>query len=101
MRHKQSDYLHWAKMQSRAPYNLATSGVRSFPLHELPFDFTRMEIHGDNRYGYGPLQSAIARRDSGPHRRQWVENSLHRPAAQRSVARNRRGKILSGEDARE
>jgi len=61
MRHKQSDYLHWAKMQSRAPYNLATSGVRSFPLHELPFDFTRMEIHGDNRYGYGPLQSAIAR----------------------------------------
>jgi aspartate/methionine/tyrosine aminotransferase len=61
MRHKQSPYMHWAKTQSRLPYNLATSGVGAFPLRELPFDFARLEIHGENSYGYAPLQSAIAR----------------------------------------
>jgi aspartate/methionine/tyrosine aminotransferase len=60
MRHKQSDYMHWAKTQSRALYNLATSGVGAFPLRDLPFDFTRLEIHGENKYGYAPLQCAIA-----------------------------------------
>ena len=29
MRHKRSEYMHWAKTQSRARYNLATSGVAS------------------------------------------------------------------------
>jgi aspartate/methionine/tyrosine aminotransferase len=61
MRYKQSDYLHWAKTQSRARYNLATSGVGAFPLRELPFDLNRLEIYGDNSYGYAPLQRAIAR----------------------------------------
>jgi aspartate/methionine/tyrosine aminotransferase len=61
MRHKQSDYLHWAKTQSRARYNLATSGVGPYPLRELPVDFARLELHGDNSYGYPPLQCAIAR----------------------------------------
>jgi hypothetical protein len=60
MRHKQSEYLHWAKTQSRARFNLATSGVGAFPLRELPFDFTKLEINGENRYGYGPLLRAIA-----------------------------------------
>src|ERR1035437_8464030 len=35
MRHKQSEYMHWAKTQSRARFNLATSGVGAFPLGEL------------------------------------------------------------------
>jgi hypothetical protein len=61
MRHKQSDYLNWAKTQSRARYNLATSGVGAFPLRDLPADFSRLEIQGDNSYGYAPLQAAIAR----------------------------------------
>jgi len=60
MRHKHSEYMHWAKTQSRARYNLATSGVGPFPLRDLPFDFSRLEIHGENRYGYAPLQRAIA-----------------------------------------
>jgi aspartate/methionine/tyrosine aminotransferase len=60
MRHKQSEYMHWAKTQSRARFNLATSGVAAFPLRELPFDFTKLEIHGDNSYGYGPLLRSIA-----------------------------------------
>ena len=60
MRHKQSAYIHWAKTQSRARYNLATSGVGGFPLRELPVDFSELEINGENSYGCAPLQEAIA-----------------------------------------
>jgi aspartate/methionine/tyrosine aminotransferase len=61
MRHKHSDYMHWSKTQSRARFNLATSGVAPFPLRELPVDLEGLEINGDNSYGYTPLQSAIAK----------------------------------------
>lgn len=60
MRHKHSEYLHWAKTQSRARFNLATSGVGAYPLRELPFDFEELAINGENSYGYGPLLCAIA-----------------------------------------
>ena len=60
MRHKHSDYMHWSKTKSRARFNLATSGVVSFPLRELPIDLKKFEINGDNSYGYAPLQQAIA-----------------------------------------
>ncbi len=60
MRNKQSEYMHWAKLSSRAAFNLATSGVGPFPLAELPFDLQSLEINGPSRYGYEPLQQAIA-----------------------------------------
>lgn len=61
MRHKQSDYMHWSKTQSRARFNLATSGVAPFPLRELPVHLETLEINGsDNGYGHPPLQRAIA-----------------------------------------
>src|SRR6266446_10019066 len=60
MRHKHSDYMHWSKTRSRARFNLATSGVASFSLRELPVDLKELEINGDNSYGYAPLQEAIA-----------------------------------------
>src|SRR5437764_7702670 len=60
MRHKHSDYMQWSKTQSRARFNLATSGVASFPLRELPIDLKELEINGDDSYGYAPLQQAIA-----------------------------------------
>lgn len=60
MRHKHSDYMHWSKTQSRARFNLATSGVAPFPLRELPANPEALEINGDNSYGYPPLQQAIA-----------------------------------------
>jgi aspartate/methionine/tyrosine aminotransferase len=60
MRHKHSDYMHWSKTQSRARFNLATSGVAPFPFRELPVDYEKLEINGDNSYGYAPLQEAIA-----------------------------------------
>ena len=61
MRHKQSEYMHWAKTQGRARYNLATSGVGAFPLSELG-RLPPLEINGDNSYGYAPLKRAIAER---------------------------------------
>jgi aspartate/methionine/tyrosine aminotransferase len=60
MRHKHSDYMHWSKTQSRARFNLATSGVGPFPLRELPVNLETLEINGDNSYGHEPLQRAIA-----------------------------------------
>jgi aspartate/methionine/tyrosine aminotransferase len=60
MRHRHSDYMHWSKTQSRARFNLATSGVAPFPLRELPVNLERLEINGDDSYGYVPLQEAIA-----------------------------------------
>jgi aspartate/methionine/tyrosine aminotransferase len=62
VRHKHSDYMHWAKTRSRATYNLATSGVGHISIGDLPFDPTSLEINGDNSYGYAPLQAAIAER---------------------------------------
>ncbi len=62
MRHRHSDYILWAKTQSRARFNLATSGVGSFPLHELPVTIDQLEINGDSAYGYAPLQQAIAKK---------------------------------------
>jgi aspartate/methionine/tyrosine aminotransferase len=59
MRRKQSEYMHWAKTQSRARFNLATSGVGAFPLSELG-TLPPLEINGDNSYGYAPLKRAIA-----------------------------------------
>jgi aspartate/methionine/tyrosine aminotransferase len=60
MRHKHSDYMHWSKTQSRARFNLATSGVAPISLRDLPVNFEELEINGDNSYGYAPLQQAIA-----------------------------------------
>jgi aspartate/methionine/tyrosine aminotransferase len=63
MTHKHSDYMHWSKTQSRARFNLATSGVASFPLRELPVQLETLEINGENGYsgyGYPPLQKLIA-----------------------------------------
>src|SRR5438445_9320541 len=60
MTHKHSDYMHWSKTQSRARFNLATSGVASFPLRELPVELDTLEINGYDGYGYPLLQQAIA-----------------------------------------
>jgi aspartate/methionine/tyrosine aminotransferase len=62
MRPRHSDYMLWAKTQGRAKYNLATSGVGSFPLRELPVTIDELEINGDSTYGYAPLQRAIAKK---------------------------------------
>src|SRR6266436_9231716 len=60
MRNRHSDYMQWAKLHSKARYNLATSGVGAFPLRELGITIDQLEINGDSTYGYAPLQQAIA-----------------------------------------
>ena len=62
MRHRHSDYMLWAKTQSRARFNLASSGVGSFLLRDLPVTIEQLEINGDSTYGYAPLQRAIAQK---------------------------------------
>ena len=58
----QSDYMNFAKLKSRAPYNLATSGVADCELADLGVSLADLELHGDNAYGYAPLAEAIASR---------------------------------------
>src|SRR5947199_7584674 len=60
MRRKHSDYIHWSKTQSGARFNVATSGVAPFPLRDLRVNIEKLEINGQNSYGYAPLQEAIA-----------------------------------------
>jgi len=52
--------MYWSKTQSRARFNLATSGVAPFPLRELSVQLEALEINGYDGYGYPPLQKAVA-----------------------------------------
>jgi aspartate/methionine/tyrosine aminotransferase len=55
-----SPYMEWAKLCSAARYNLATSGVMSYPLAEIPVRLEQLEINGPTVYGYAPLQERLA-----------------------------------------
>jgi len=57
-----SVYLEWAKLESAARYNLATSGMMSYPLAGLPVSIADLEINGPTLYGYEPLQERLARK---------------------------------------
>lgn len=58
-----SPYMEWAKLCSAATYNLATSGVASYPLTELGVSIEDLEINGPSEYGYPPLQERLARKN--------------------------------------
>jgi len=53
--------MEFAKLRSAARFNLATSGLDSFPMRELPVRFEELEITGPSFYGYAPLQQRLAR----------------------------------------
>ena len=56
-----SIYMHWAKTQQASRYNLATSGLASYPLSELPLKLEDLEpLARGGSYGYPPLQQALA-----------------------------------------
>lgn len=61
-----SPYMEFAKLRSTAKYNLATSGMMSYPLAELPVRLEDLEINGVNPYGYRPLIERLARYNSVP-----------------------------------
>ena len=61
-----SPYMEFAKLRSGAKYNLATSGIMSYPLAELPVRLEDLEINGPTAYGYAPLQERLARYNGVP-----------------------------------
>jgi len=61
-----SPYIQFAKLRSVAKYNLASSGVMSYPLAELPVRLEGLEINGTDAYGYSPLQERLARLNGVP-----------------------------------
>lgn len=56
-----SDYMNWAKTNSHARFNLATSGLANLSLKELKVSLDDLEIT-DGGYGYAPLVRAIGER---------------------------------------
>lgn len=54
--------MQWAKLQSSARYNLATSGMANRPLSELGVTLEQLEINGPTIYGYEPLLKGLAAR---------------------------------------
>jgi aspartate/methionine/tyrosine aminotransferase len=57
-----SGYIQWAKLCAFARFNLASSGVQSLPLSNLPVKLSDLEISAPGSYGYPPLQERLARR---------------------------------------
>ncbi len=55
-----SAYMEWVKTKSHAAFNLANSGVKSYPLSGLPVDFSELTLSGPGAYGYAPLVKALA-----------------------------------------
>ncbi len=56
-----SVYMHWAKTQQSSRYKLATSGLVSYPLSELPVKLDDLApLARGGSYGYSPLQEALA-----------------------------------------
>ncbi len=61
--HAYSDYMQFAKLQSSAKYNLATSGVKNCSLAELSISDEQLhslDLHGADSYGHPRLLQAIA-----------------------------------------
>lgn len=56
----QSDYMHWAKTQTPARYNLASSEVPHFAMGDWEIPLAALELDGASRYRYPPLREAIA-----------------------------------------
>lgn len=65
-RTKRSIYMEWAKTQSHARYNLATSGVMSVPIAEFPVRMKDLEITAPGGYGHAPLQQRLAKHNHVP-----------------------------------
>jgi aspartate/methionine/tyrosine aminotransferase len=59
-----SPYMEWAKTRKQTRYNLAASGVPSFPFADLAalagLRIEDLEVNGPDVYGYEPLQQALA-----------------------------------------
>jgi aspartate/methionine/tyrosine aminotransferase len=57
-----SPYMNWAKTQSHTRFNMATSGLKHYPLSGLPARLEELAISGPSYYGFPPLQQALTRK---------------------------------------
>ncbi|MFL6527683.1 MAG: pyridoxal phosphate-dependent aminotransferase [Chthoniobacterales bacterium] len=62
----QSAYMQWAKLRSKARYNLASSGVLGVLREEFTMPIEDLEINGPDGYGYGLLLQQIAQHTGAP-----------------------------------
>lgn len=58
----QSDYMHWAKTQSKAHYCLSSSEVPHFRLDTLPLEIADLDLDGASHPRFDPLREAIGSR---------------------------------------
>lgn len=58
--HLTSPYMEWAKLNSAAKYNLATSGIEPLPFAELGARLKDLGLDGGSPYGYPELQNRLA-----------------------------------------
>src|ERR1044072_1247718 len=61
-----STYMEWAKLCSASRHNLATSGMLSLSLVDLPVRIEQLELNGPGGYRYTPLLEGISRTYRGP-----------------------------------
>jgi aspartate/methionine/tyrosine aminotransferase len=61
-----SGYIEWAKLRSKARYNLAISDVVHFPLADLHPSIADLEISGTDGYGYQPLLQKLSAKSGVP-----------------------------------
>ncbi len=57
-----SDYMRFAKLETEARYNLASSGIADQTLADLGASMADLTLNGPNAYGHKPLIAAIAAR---------------------------------------
>jgi aspartate/methionine/tyrosine aminotransferase len=65
-RTKRSPYMEWAKTQSHARFNLATSGLISVPIAEFPVRLEDLEVTAPGAYGNAALQQRMAKHNGVP-----------------------------------
>jgi aspartate/methionine/tyrosine aminotransferase len=56
-----SAYMEFAKLRSSARFNLANSGMESFPIADLPYRPEDLELTGTGSYGFPALLERLAR----------------------------------------
>ena len=61
-----SSYIEWAKLRSKARYNLAISDMVHFPLADLHPQLADLEISGGDGYGYQPLLQKLSAKSGVP-----------------------------------
>src|SRR5215472_18882710 len=57
-----SSYIEWARLRSKARFNLAMSDVSPVSISDLPVCMEDLEITGPSGYGYKPLIERLAAR---------------------------------------